>query len=402
MFSQTKNKNNDFFPLEEDYLKTDYKFNNSKESTIIESLNHKKGKWTKEEDIILQEAIDKYGSKNWKVISELVPGRSSVQCLHRWSKILKPGLVKGPWSVEQDRKLLEWINSEGSKHWNQCAEFVGGRTGKQCRERWFNTLNPQIKKGEWSPEEDFIIFETYRTFGSQWTKIAKKLSNGRTENSIKNRFYSTLRRISAKKKNESWEMNCNLPFDKIIQYLPDAIMEKTISYINYLNEQQYKKEMSNETNTNTSLQTNPNNYPQNSVNEACETNDMANSILNQTRSHIYSEINHNKIIINSNDGDLYHNEAEQSVELNFTKERDNELRSKLIKENSIENNIKSILIKNDNNYYVGNNQLNNLIEKLLLNKNFKIEKCVGQSYYIDLNKQKMDSTCQNNNSINNN
>jgi len=401
MFSEAKNKNNDIFTLEADYLKSDIKSNHSKESTLIETQNHKKGKWTKEEDLVLQDAIEKYGSKNWKAISELVPGRSSVQCLHRWSKILKPGLVKGPWSVEQDRKLLEWINSEGSKHWNQCADYVGGRTGKQCRERWFNTLNPQIKKGEWNPEEDFIIFESYRTYGSQWTKIAKKLNNGRTENSIKNRFYSTLRRISAKKKNESWEMNCNLPFDKIIQYLPDAIMEKTISYINYLNEQQYKKDLF-ESNSTNPAQSEQSNYPQNILPESFEVNEKANIRFNQMRNHIYSEINQSNIIINSNESDMNNNVTEQQIESGIDKENEIVMSSALEKGNSIENNIKSILIKNDNNYYVGNNQLNNLIEKLLLNKNYKIEKCVGQSYYIDINKQKIDINCHNNNRAVNN
>ncbi len=401
MFSEAKNKNNDIFSLEPDNLKTDLKSNHSKESTLIDTQNHKKGKWTKEEDFVLQEAIEKYGSKNWKAISELVPGRSSVQCLHRWSKILKPGLVKGPWSVEQDRKLLEWINSEGSKHWNQCADYVGGRTGKQCRERWFNTLNPQIKKGEWNPEEDFIIFESYRTYGSQWTKIVKKLNNGRTENSIKNRFYSTLRRISAKKKNESWEMNCNLPFDKIIQYLPDAIMEKTISYINYLNEQQYKKDLF-ESNSTNPAQSEQSNYPQNILPESFEVNEKANIRFNQMRNHIYSEINQSNIIINSNESDMNNNVTEQQIESGIDKENEIVMSSALEKGNSIENNIKSILIKNDNNYYVGNNQLNNLIEKLLLNKNYKIEKCVGQSYYIDINKQKIDINCHNNNRAVNN
>jgi hypothetical protein len=120
------------------------------------------------------------------------------------------------------------------------------------------------------------------------------------------------------------------------------------------------------------------------------------------RNHIYSEINQSNIIINSNESDMNNNVTEQQIESGIDKENEIVMSSALEKGNSIENNIKSILIKNDNNYYVGNNQLNNLIEKLLLNKNYKIEKCVGQSYYIDINKQKIDINCHNNNRAVNN
>lgn len=122
-----------------------------------------------------------------------------MQCLHRWNKILKPGLVKGPWTIEEDRKLLEWVKINGPTKWTSCSDFISGRSGKQCRERWYNTLNPNVKKGGWTPEEDFLIFKFFSEFGSKWSLIASKFP-GRTENSVKNRFYSTLRRISLDKK----------------------------------------------------------------------------------------------------------------------------------------------------------------------------------------------------------
>jgi len=39
--------------------------------------------------------------------------------------------------------------------------IIKGRSGKQCRERWFNNLNPNVKKGNWTAEEDQIIFQQY-------------------------------------------------------------------------------------------------------------------------------------------------------------------------------------------------------------------------------------------------
>lgn len=173
--------------------------NNNPPSSSYDNSNHKKiGKWSEDEDKILTELVSKYGGKNWKKISAFIPGRSSIQCLHRWTKILQPGLVKGPWTVDEDRKLLEWVRQEGPTKWTQCADFIKGRNGKQCRERWFHTLNPKIIKGNWTCEEDFKIFTLYDKLGGKWAKIAVIIC-GRTENSIKNRFYSTLRRKASEK-----------------------------------------------------------------------------------------------------------------------------------------------------------------------------------------------------------
>jgi hypothetical protein len=157
----------------------------------------KHGKWSKEEDALLKEAVSFYGEKQWRLISKHVPGRTPTQCLHRWSKILKPGLVKGSWSLDEDGLLRNWVTTEGPSKWSACAQHIQGRSGKQCRERWFNILDPDVKKGEWRPEEDSQIFQLYNTYGPRWTQIAKHL-NGRTENSIKNRFYTTIRKIKTK------------------------------------------------------------------------------------------------------------------------------------------------------------------------------------------------------------
>ena len=169
----------------------------------IESIKNdeekRTGRWSAEEDELLKKIVPFYGEKQWRKISQHMKGRSAIQCLHRWTKILKPGLVKGPWTTEEDHKLYDWVSKEGPTKWSQCAQIIIGRSGKQCRERWFNNLNPVVKKGNWSIEEDDLIFKLYMQFGSSWSKIAKHLK-GRTENSIKNRFYSTIRKIAADRK----------------------------------------------------------------------------------------------------------------------------------------------------------------------------------------------------------
>jgi myb proto-oncogene protein len=75
--------------------------------------NSTKGHWTKEEDLMLADAVKKNGGKNWKKIAESLPGRTDVQCLHRWQKVLNPSLVKGPWTEEEDRLVLHLVETNG-------------------------------------------------------------------------------------------------------------------------------------------------------------------------------------------------------------------------------------------------------------------------------------------------
>ena len=183
----------------EDYLLENSLANEKSEKSENKLNDRKVGRWTSEEDEILKEMVLKHRGKNWKKVAEKIKGRTSIQCLHRWSKILQPGLVKGPWTIEEDRKLVEWVKKEGATKWSQCAEFISGRNGKQCRERWINSLNPHVKKGDWTPEEDYSLFFYYRKFGGKWSQI-QFFFESRSENAIKNRFYSTLRRYSTENK----------------------------------------------------------------------------------------------------------------------------------------------------------------------------------------------------------
>ncbi|XP_076902425.1 transcription factor MYB106-like [Bidens hawaiensis] len=110
------------------------------------------------------------------------------------SPSFEKGLKKGPWTTEEDRKLVAYIEEHGHGSWRALPAKAGlQRCGKSCRLRWTNYLRPDIKRGKFSLQEEKTIIQLHALLGNRWSAIATHLPK-RTNNEIKNYWNTHLKK----------------------------------------------------------------------------------------------------------------------------------------------------------------------------------------------------------------
>ncbi|CAG8515909.1 2445_t:CDS:2 [Diversispora eburnea] len=147
-------------------------------------------------DELLRAAVNIYGPHKWSLVATNIPNRTPMQCSARWVGALNPSILKGRWTAQEDSTLTETvqqylnaIDSQGNPQplpWNKVSKRIPQRTGAQCQARWTEALDPNIKKGKWSPSEDEILKDGVKIYGRCWIRIAEMIEGRTQQAKIKN------------------------------------------------------------------------------------------------------------------------------------------------------------------------------------------------------------------------
>ncbi|KAJ3560042.1 hypothetical protein NP233_g11094 [Leucocoprinus birnbaumii] len=149
--------------------------------------------WDSLNDQKLREAVQLFGTNNWNLVARHVsPYATTSQCQTRYVRSIDPDIKRGVWSIDEDERLRKAVAVFGNS-WVDIAGVLPGRTNDQCREHWGEISTNKVAKGEWTPEEDQQLLELVKELGNKWKAISIRLGGRRTGPHCRVRYDKILR-----------------------------------------------------------------------------------------------------------------------------------------------------------------------------------------------------------------
>ncbi|XP_072144367.1 uncharacterized protein [Dermacentor andersoni] len=160
----------------------------------------KSGAFTKNEDMQLLKLIDEHrvdGEIRWDKVTLSMPTRTRMQLSYRWERVLNPNLRRGKFSEDEDKMLVIAVETYGHQ-WVTIKDYLPGRTSHQCRERYANTFSGNLVFGHWSPQEDLELIKMIQKHGiGKWSRVASEMTS-RSDHMIKTRYHRLCKLFSTK------------------------------------------------------------------------------------------------------------------------------------------------------------------------------------------------------------